>query len=290
MVRAFFRPRDPFNSGIRDSAFAADRDPLAPLGIAPPPLATPDPVAETCSARPLPIRIATSNRWEAKPSCGSQGTGRLHTTSIRFDRPARCAAAAHIRLRGPLRFRAGLWPPWGRAFYQERAPAPTSSTCAFAMRTVHARWLGHRHAARAQRRRHLRVSTISCRCPTARRLRSVSPREDRKKHRAFVDDAATGAQRADLSTAEYGATSWSADSNAYSRLKRPADGAAPTDKYLDSTLDAWNRRRFSAATAAAAQSSTRSKTRCSWSFPCDTRAVARGQRRAERNERMAGTT
>ena len=61
----------------------------------------------------------------------------------------------------------------------------------------------------------------------------------------FVYDAATGAQIAGpVDRAEFGATSWSADSKTlyFIRLKKPADGAPPTDKYLDSTLDAWNLR------------------------------------------------
>ena len=59
----------------------------------------------------------------------------------------------------------------------------------------------------------------------------------------FVYDAASGAQIAGpIDRAEFGATSWSAD--ATDVLLHPSqetrDGAPQTEKYLDSSIEAWN--------------------------------------------------
>ena len=59
----------------------------------------------------------------------------------------------------------------------------------------------------------------------------------------FVYDAASGAQIAGpVDRAEFGATSWSADAQTlyFIRLKKLESGAPPTEKYLDSSIEAWN--------------------------------------------------
>jgi prolyl oligopeptidase len=225
-------------------AFAADRDPLAPLGIAPPPLARPDPVSETLFGTRItdPYRYFEQMGPEAVAWMKTQGD---YTRRVFDSIGPRAALLQRISdFAGRFGFVQGYGIHGGRAFYQERAPGADE----FNLRVRDdngSRTLVDIGALRARNGGATYAINYFLPAPDGSKVAvgiSAGGSEDAS---LFVYDAATGAQIAGpFDLAEFGATSWSADSKTlyFIRLKKPMDGAAPTDKYLDSTLDAWNLR------------------------------------------------
>ncbi len=122
--------------------------------------------------------------------------------------------------------------------------ARTSSTCAFVM-TDGTRTLVDIGALRARNGGATYAINYFLPSPDGSKVAVGISAGGSEEASLFVYDAATGTQIAGpVDRAEFGATSWSADSKTlyFIRLKKPADGAPPTDKYLDSTIDAWNLR------------------------------------------------
>lgn len=229
-------------------AFAADRDPLAPLGIAPPPLAKPDPVTETLFGTTItdPYRYFEQMGPEAVAWISAQGD---YTRRVFDSIGPRAALLQRISdFAGRFGFVQGYGIHGGRAFYQERAPGADE----FNLRVRDengspndTRTLVDIGALRARNGGATYAINYFLPSPDGSKVAVGISAGGSEEASLFVYDAATGAQIAGpVDRAEFGATSWSADSKMlyFIRLKKPADGAAPTDKYLDSTLDAWNLR------------------------------------------------
>ncbi len=118
-------------------------------------------------------------------------------------------------------------------------------------------------------------STISCRRPTARRLRSASRPADRKQHRCSSTTRRPARRSPDPSTAPSSAPRRGARirRRCTSSASKKLGGRRSTDRQVSRLRRSTrgicdrNRCRFWAARSAAARSSIRWRIRCSWSFP-----------------------
>ena len=224
------------------SVAAAERDPLAPLGIAPPPLATPEPVTETLFGATLtdPYRYFERMGPETVAWMTAQGD---YTRRV-FDSIApRAALLQRISdFAGRFGFVHGYSTYGGRAFYEERPPAADE----FNLRVRDAngtRTLVDVGVLRAHNGGMSYAINYFLPAPDGSKVAVGISAGGSEAASLFVYDAATGAQIAGpIDRAEFGATTWSADVRTlyFIRLQKPADGAPPTDKYLDSTIDSWN--------------------------------------------------
>lgn len=221
----------------------AAEDALAPLGIAlKQPVATVDPVTETLWGTTIvdPYRYFERLSPETSAWMRSQGA---YTRAVFDAIGPRAALLARISdFVGSFGFVAGYAAYGGREFYEERVPGADEFNLmvrdASGIRT-----LVDVRALRAQNGDMPYAIDYFLASPDGTKVAAGISKGGSEASSLFVYDAITGNQIAGpVDRAEQGASSWSQDSRVlyFVRLKELAPDAPSTDKYLDSTLDAWD--------------------------------------------------
>ena len=220
-----------------------DVDPLAPIGFTKPPLAAPAPVTETLYGTTLTDRYRYFEQMGPDTVAWMKSQGD-YTRSV-FDSIApRAALLQRIAdFAGRFGFVQGYSVHGGRAFYEERAPGADEFDLMVRDANGGTRTLVDIAALRASNGGMPYAINYFLPAPDGSKVAVGISAGGSEAASLFVYDAASGAQIAGpVDRAEFGATSWSADAQTlyFIRLKKLESGAPQTEKYLDSSIEAWN--------------------------------------------------
>jgi prolyl oligopeptidase len=228
--------------GLAPAASSADA--LAPLGIGPRPAPPPQrPVVETLYGTKVTDDYRYMEALASETITWMKAQGAYTRRVLDAIRPLHALQARTSAFSGGFGFIQAYATYGGRAFYQERAPG----TDAFDLMV---------RDGDGKTRKLIDVAALrAAHGGTPYAINYILPSPDGSKVAAgvsaggsedadlFVYDAATGAQVAGpVDRAQFGPTSWSADSRTlyFVRLQPTRPGQSPSDKYLNVSLDAWD--------------------------------------------------
>jgi prolyl oligopeptidase len=228
--------------GLAPAAWAAD--PLAPLGVGPRPAPPPPrPVTETLYGAKVTDDYRYMEALDPQTIDWMKAQGAYTRRVFDAIRPLPALQTRTAAFSGSFGFIQAYATFGGRAFYQERAPGADAFNLVV-------------REPDGQVRKVIDVAALrAAHGGTPYAINYIMPSPDGSKVAAgvsaggsedadlFVYDAATGAQiGGPIDRAQFGPTSWSADSRTlyFIRLQAPRPGASPADKYLNVTLDSWD--------------------------------------------------
>jgi prolyl oligopeptidase len=221
---------------------AAADDPLAPLGIAKPPLAAVEAVAETLYGTPIVDPYRYFERMQA-PTLAWMGAQADYTRAV-FDAIAPRAALGErvTAFTGAFGAISDYSKFGGREFFLGRGPSSDEFDL-LVRDAAGARTLIDVGAIRAGHGGTPYAINYYAPSPDGTKVAAGLSSAGSEDASLYVYDAAGSTLIAGpIDRAEYGGVAWRNDSKAlyFIRLKRLAPGAPDTDKYKDATIDAWD--------------------------------------------------
>jgi prolyl oligopeptidase len=230
--------------GISCAAAASmTRDPLAPLGAPSQPTPAPvKPVTETLWGKQVTDNYRYMEALDPSTISWMKAQS-AYTRSILDAIPRRAALEAKIAtFTGSFGFTQGYVNYGGRAFYEERTPGSDNFDLVICDKTGK-RKIVDVAALRASNGGKPYAINYFLASPDGSKVAAGISQGGSEAASIFVYDTATGKQIAGpFDRADFGATSWSNDSNTlyFVRLKKLAPGEAETEKYRDATLVSWD--------------------------------------------------
>src|SRR5882724_2055504 len=225
------------------AAVSMTRDPLAPLGAPSQPTSAPvKPVTETLWGKQVTDNYRYMEALDPSTISWMKAQS-AYTRSILDAIPRRAALEAKIAtLTGSFGFTQGYVNYGGRAFYEERTPGSDNFdlvVCdkAGKRKIVDVAGLRASNGGKPYAINYFLAS------PDGSKVAAGISQGGSEAASIFVYDTATGKQIAGpLDRADFGATSWSNDSNTlyFVRLKKLAPGEADIEKYRDAAIVSWD--------------------------------------------------
>ena len=225
------------------AAFAAMTDPLAPIGAPPKPAAAPvKPVTETIWGKKVTDNYRYMEALDPSTIAWMKAQGAYTRAVLDSIKPRADLEKKIAAFTGGFGFVQGYVVYGGRAFYEERAPG--SDNFDLMVRDAQGtRKLIDVAAMRAANGGTPIAINFFLAAPDGSKVAVGTSKGGSEDASISVYDAATGKQIAGpLDRAQFGATSWSEDSNTvyFIRLKKLGPNDAATERYRDAALVAWN--------------------------------------------------
>ncbi len=228
---------------LTSGVLAAERDPLAPVGVAPAPAAAPTkPVTETLWGQPVTDNYRYMEALDPATVEWIKAEG-AYTRTVLDDIPGLKALQARVEgFSGSFGFIGGYARYGGREFYEERAPGANQFD--LVVRDEHgARKLVDTTAWMAAHGGKPYAINYEAASPDGKKVAVGISEGGSEAAVLYVYDAVTGAQIAGpIDRAQSGVTSWSPDGATlyFIRLKKLGANDAGTEKYRDETLESWD--------------------------------------------------
>jgi prolyl oligopeptidase len=225
------------------AAVSIARDPLAPLHAPSRPAPAPvKPVTETLWGKQVTDNYRYMEALDAQTLAWMKAQG-AYTHSILDAIPSRAALEAKIAaFTGSFGFTQGYVNYGGRVFYEERTPGSDNFDLVVSDKAGKRKIIDVAALRAANGGKPYAINYFLA-SPDGSKVAAGISQGGSEAASIFVYDAATGKQLAGpLDRADFGATSWSNDSNTlyFVRLKKLAPGEADVEKYRDATLVSWD--------------------------------------------------
>jgi prolyl oligopeptidase len=222
----------------------ASTDPLAPIGVGPPPAPPPvKPVTETLYGVPVTDNYRYMETQGPETLAWMRAQGAYTRTVLDAIKPLSALKARVAAFTGSFGFIQDYSTYGGRTFYEERTPGSDNFDLMVRDPDGRARKIVDVAALRAAHGGTPYAINYILPSPDGGKVAVGISQGGSEAANLFVYDAATGAQIAGpIDRAQFGATSWSLDSSTvyFIRLKALGPNDPGIEKFRDATLDAWS--------------------------------------------------
>ena len=228
---------------LSSAALAADRDPLAPVGVEPPPATAPiKAVTEALWGVPVTDNYRYMEAMDPATVDWIKAQG-AYTRTVLDDIPGlKALQAREEAYSGSFGFTGGYARYGGREFYEERAPGSNQFDLMVrdgggVRKIVDTAALMAAHSGKPY------AINYELASPDGTKVAVGISEGGSEAAVLYVYDAVTGAQIAGpIDRAQFGATSWSVDGATlyFIQLKKLGPNDPGTEKYRDPTLESWD--------------------------------------------------